>query len=452
MNRINLIRCIEKYIKFVKFHNINLLSDIEMILMEEIKNNNLIEKELEFLKGVLNKIINDEEYKINDDGELLSSIEKCVIIKEYTDEEFEKIKNNYEIIRKIKSPPQRSKLWFKMRENVISASDGGCALGLNKYEPQYKFIYKKVFGSDFKTNKACYWGKCFEDAVVLSYEFINDCIVEDFGLLPNEKYKYISASPDGIVYPYKKDGSMSNIPSRMLEIKCVVSRTLNFTGNIYDNMCPSYYWVQTQLQMQTTNVNECDFAQYKIEEFDCKDDFIKDNYMDCDYISNTTNLEKSLLIEVIPNNLGDDDYIEGYIKNQTIYDKTKHFYPPKINLTLYEMEEWEKEFKTKLENLEIFDEIEDEEGNITDIIYYKYHNTKYYRIMEKNCTLIVKDDKWFEEKIPVFESVWNNVLFLRQNPKKAIEWKNYVDSMNRKNNALIIKKLEELTNIEIFKN
>jgi|SaaInlStandDraft_7_1057024.scaffolds.fasta_scaffold01786_6 hypothetical protein len=32
-------------------------------------------------------------------------------------------------------------------------------------------------------------------------------------------------------------------------------------------------------------------------------------------------------------------------------------------------------------------------------------------IFYNNCTLMVKDNKWFEDKIHVFKSVWDNILF-----------------------------------------
>ena len=445
MNRIQLIKNIEKYIKFVKFHNIVSLEDIEIILMNENLNSN----ESCYLKKVLNKILLNETYKISNDGELLSNRGQCVVIKEYNDEEFEKIKQNFDIIRSIKSPKQRSAAWFALRHKVISASDGGTALGLNKFEAQYKFIYKKVFGSTFETNQACYWGKCFENAVVRSYEYLNDCIVDEFGLLPNKITKIISASPDGIVKPYRKDGSKSHIPSRMVEIKCIVSRELKFTGEIYDNICPQYYWVQTQLQMQTTNINECDFAQYEIGEYNSKGLFLEDTHDKYEFMSKKTNLERGILIEMVPVNLSEDNYIEGYIKKQAVFNTATHIYPPKIDLTIYEMDEWEKEIKLKLNNSEIFEEIEDIDGNIIDTIYYKYNTTKYYYVIKRNCTLIVKDDKWFEDKLPTFETVWDNVLYLRNNTEVANTWKQYIDKMTRKTNNTIIAKLEELTGIKI---
>jgi hypothetical protein len=205
--------------------------------------------------------------------------------------------------------------------------------------------------------------------------------------------------------------------------------------------------------MQTTDVGECDFAQYKLEEYSNKEDFLEDTHNDCDFKSKEKNLERGLLIEVLPKILEPSDYLEdnmdGYLKMQTLYDKAKSIFPPKLDLTLTEMDEWVEELKTKLENNEIYDEIQDDKGDITSTIYFGFHKVKYYRIIERNCTLIVKDDKWFEDKIPVFKSVWDNVLFLRENEKIAQQWKNYIDSMFRKNNKSIMEKLYNLTKIKI---
>ena len=58
-----------------------------------------------------------------------------------------------------------------MRSEKITASDSGTVLGQNKHEPIYSFLIKKVFGSTFETNEACYHGKKFENIVTLMYEY-----------------------------------------------------------------------------------------------------------------------------------------------------------------------------------------------------------------------------------------------------------------------------------------
>ena len=318
----------------------------------------------------------------------------------------------------------------------ITASDGGCALGLNKYEPQYKFIYNKIFGKPFETGEACYWGKKYETAVALTYSLLNNCIVEDFGILTHPKYDFIKASPDGIVHPYRLDGTKSHIVSRMLEIKCVVTRTLNFDGDIYDFICPKYYHIQTALQMQVTDISECDFAQYKIEEYENKEEWDEDTHSEYYYKSKKYGIERGVLIEILPRDLKESDYVSGYIKLQTVYDKAVSIYPPKIDLTCEEMDNWLISETERLKN--------DKDFMLNKIFYY--------RIIDRNCTLIIKNDKWFENNLDILDKIWKNVEYLRLNPEKAIEWQLFINKQNRKMNNSIMKKLEEITEICINEN
>ena len=76
----------------------------------------------------------------------------------------------------------------------------------------------------------------------------------------------------------------------------------------------------------------------------------------------------------------------------------------------------------------------------------------YYRIVDRNCTLIVKNDAWFENNLDTLEKIWNNVEYLRLNPEKAREWQTFINKQNRKMNNTIMKKLEEITGISIGDN
>ena len=433
MDRRDQIKSIIAYEKHIMDNNIKSIEEIN----EKLENEG--HKENTHLLKVCNQIIlslqdnKNKKYDLYNDGELLSSKTIAVLIKEYDDEEFKKIEDNFNKIRAIKSPEQRSPEWFDLRKGGITASDGGCALGLNKYEPQYKFIYNKIFGKPFETGEACYWGKKYETAVALTYSLLNNCVVEDFGILTHPKYNFIKASPDGIVRPYRQDGTKSHIASRMLEIKCVVSRKLNFDGEIYDYICPKYYHIQTALQMQVTDIAECDFAQYKIEEYDNKTEWVDDTNEMCYYKSKKTGLERGVLIEILPRNLEKNDYVSGYIKLQTVYDKAVSIYPSKIDLTPEEMEQWIESETKRLES--------DTDFMINKVIYY--------RIVDRNCTLIVKNDKWFEDNLSSLDNIWKNVEFLRENPKKAEEWQVFINKQTRKNNASIMKKLEEISSISV---
>ena len=428
------IKNIIKYETFIKENNINNIEDIREKIENEIEKDHLLRVCDKIIKSLQDE--KNKRYDMYDDGYLLSSKTVAVIIKEYDDEEFIKLEENFNKIRAIKSPDQRSPEWFELRKMGITASDGGCALGLNKYEPQYKFIYNKIFGKPFETGEACYWGKKYETAVALTYSLLNDCIVEDFGILTHPKYSFIKASPDGIVRPYRLDGSKSNIVSRMLEIKCVVSRTLNFDGDIYDFICPKYYHIQTALQMQVTDISECDFAQYKIEEYDNKEEWDDDTHSEYYYKSKKYGIERGVLIEILPRDLKENDYVGGYIKMQTVYDKAVSIYPPKIDLTSEEMDNWIISETERLKN--------DKEFMLNKVYYY--------RIIDRNCTLIVKNDVWFENNLDTLEKIWNNVEYLRLNPEKAKEWQTFINKQNRKMNNTIMKKLEEITGIVIGDN
>ena len=67
-------------------------------------------------------------------------------------------------------------------------------------------MYKKVFGSVFSTNQACYHGKKFEEVVTMMYEYQNNVKVKEFGLLGHKHYDFLGASPDGICTPYRRNG------------------------------------------------------------------------------------------------------------------------------------------------------------------------------------------------------------------------------------------------------
>ena len=84
----------------------------------------------------------------------------------------------------------------------------------------------------------------------------------EFGLIGHPKYSFLGASPDRICNHYKLDGiHKSKYVGRMLEIKCPLVRKIKMSGPIVDNICPIYYWIQVQLQLECCDLEECDFWQ-----------------------------------------------------------------------------------------------------------------------------------------------------------------------------------------------
>jgi putative phage-type endonuclease len=354
------------------------------------------------------------------------------IIEPITDNDYDNRKNIFTALSEIVLPAQRSEAWFKMRSEKITASDCGTVLGQNKYEPVYSFLIKKVFGSTFETNDACYHGKKFENIVTLMYEYKYDTCVHEFGLLGHPEHTILGASPDGICGPYKRDGkTRSELVGRMLEIKCPIFRKIKYSGEVKGEICPIYYWCQVQQQLECCNLDECDFVQVNIEEID-RDEYLKDCKSDTEeYISKKTGLEKGALLEFIPTKISDDDIDikTGSVKMSLIYDKASFIYPPKIDMSNSEIDKW------------ILSELDKKRDDV------KLNRVIYWRILESSNTLILRDRAWFNENLPRLKEIWSYVEFLRNNMSIANEWKTYIDSLPKKYSDKIMDKLYTLKSL-----
>ena len=346
-----------------------------------------------------------------------------------SDKEYQDRKAIFDVLSAIVLPEQRSKEWFEMRNNKITASDCGAVLGENKYEPSYNFIMKKVFGSTFVTNIDCYHGKKFENIVTLMYEYNYDTIVSEFGLLGHPDIYYLGASPDGICGPYKRDGvTRSELVGRMLEIKCPFRRVIKYSGEIKGEICPIYYWCQVQQQLECCNLPECDFVQVKIEEYHSRQEYLDDTSDEKEFLSKKTGFEKGILIELMPVKLPDEDFNENFVKDNIKYDKASFLYPPKLDLTNDEYNKW------------VMDEL--------DKLYLKPHlrlnRVIYWKILERGCTLIKRDTEWFNKSLPKMREMWTYVEILRQNTELAEAWKQYIDAQPKKYNDKVLEKLNSL--------
>ncbi|AYV80214.1 MAG: YqaJ-like viral recombinase, partial [Gaeavirus sp.] len=377
------------------------------------------------------KLLDDEILALNPtgtEGELLSSRTTAVMDYDITQEEWNKRATQFDVLKNIILPVQRSPAWFAMRGNKITASDCGCVLNENKYEPPYNFILKKVFTVPFPPNKNCYHGKKFENVVSLIYELNNNTKVFDFGLMGHPEYQFLGASPDGICGPLSRDNKTpNNLVGRMLEIKCPAQRKIKYAGNIKGDICPDYYWCQVQLQLECCNLDECDFVQCNIEEYSSRQEYINDTNPSCDYKSKEYGLERGIVIELVPTYLTEHkDYENKLISNEVIYDKTSFIHQPKIDMTAAELNNWMLE---TLDNL------------APDV---RLHKIIYWRLIEQNCTLIKRDRHWFTEKLTDMHTMWQYVEFLRLNNPIANKWKEFIDSQPRKVNDKIINKLKEL--------
>jgi len=357
----------------------------------------------------------------------------------------------YDKLRAIKLPEQRSPEWFEMRNSKITASDGGTVLGDNKYEPQYTFLLKKTLGDRFKTNIDCYHGKKYEEIATMIYQYRMNVTVEEFGLLGHPTYSFLGASPDGICNQYKYDKiHKSKFVGRMLEIKCPLRREIKKTGPIKDNICPIYYWVQVQLQLECCELDECDFWQCKIREYQSREEFINDTDPDEPFRSLQFGFEKGCIIQILPkqkfNNFVNEfmysskskntstsiyssEYLDNY--NDFIYEEAKCIYPPKIEMTPAEIDIWIAKTINDIQNKHEYKD-------------YVFDKILYWRLENSMNVVIERDRQWFNDSLPKFKEIWNYVTILRQNMELAKLLKNYISTRKIKYNKDIMEVVKKL--------
>jgi putative phage-type endonuclease len=334
-------------------------------------------------------------------------------------------------------PEQKSDEWHNLRDKRATASDGGCILGENPYEATYKFLIKKVLKPAFTGMKNCYHGCKYEQTATMIYEYRMNVKVQEFGLVAHPEYDFLAASPDGIISRYKLDGiHKTKHVGRMLEIKCVTSREIIMDGEIKDNICPIYYWIQVQLQLECCDLEECDFWQCKIIEYDDRDEFIEDTDSKEPFRSKSEEQEKGCVIQVLPKNKYEDIKSGKYM--DVVYADAKYLYPPKIEMSPIECDIWIAETMANFNKICSENKLNPNE--------YFFDSIKYWKLTKSKCVTIKRDKEWFAENISKIEKIWNMVKYFRDNQDKSDIFFGWIESLPIKNNKKIMEFAEFMKN------
>ena len=266
-------------------------------------------------------------------------------------------------LRETPQPVQRTPEWYKFRWNLITASNAWKAfesqstinqLIYEKCQPIKKFDDNDEDVKMVNTNTSLHWGQKFEPLSVLIYEHKYKTQVEDFGCIQHKTYKFIGASPDGIIVNKNCDRY-----GRMLEIKNVVSRDIN-------GIPKKEYWVQMQLQMEVCDLDECDFLETKFTEY-------------TDYTA-------------YKNDINSNEKMKGII----IYFHTKegkpfYVYKPLSIVEEIDVTKWEDD------TLSLYQ---------SDKYNYTYMKFIYWKLDVFSCVLVLRNKDWFKNNIPQLEKVW----------------------------------------------
>jgi len=280
-------------------------------------------------------------------------------------------------------PAQRTTEWYEYRHNLITASNAYKAFESSAVKNQ--LIYEKcqpikVFTSDTQKqpnqvniNSTFHWGQKYEPVSMMMYEYLYNTKIGDFGCIKHDKYSFLGASPDGInIDPNSEKYGI------MLEIKNIVNREI--TG-----IPKKEYWVQTQLQMETCGLDECDFLETRFIEYENEEAFLMDTYTQNsnsgnDHIEKTAKNEYKGIIMYFANKEGNPHYV----------------YKPMNIRTYSDFQKWEEEQMTEYESKE-----------------YTWIKNLYWRLDCLSCVLIKRNIKWFNENVHCLEDIWKTIEYER---------------------------------------
>jgi putative phage-type endonuclease len=139
---------------------------------------------------------------------------------------------------------QRSIEWFKLRNNLLTASDLAAALRMNFFKtPEMLMVEKCGYKKKDNGNENTQRGIRLEPIVRDKYDAATNSKTHEFGLLVHPVHSWLGGSPDGVT----EDGIL-------VEIKCPKKISPKI---------PDYYYPQVQLLMEIMELEECDFVQYR---------------------------------------------------------------------------------------------------------------------------------------------------------------------------------------------
>lgn len=275
-----------------------------------------------------------------------------------------KNKKKVQELLKLPKVEQKSEEWYKLRQNLITASDFAQALGHGKFGNQADIIKKKVRPSDESgasfNNPFFKWGNMFEQVANDIYSLLHyNVVIHEFGLLPHKKLSYFGASPDGIT-----DTGI------MVEIKCPYKRKIEVGGEV-----PKQYYYQIQGQLEVCGLQECDYIECQFHLYNTIDEF---------YTSFDDDKMKGVIIEC-PKPDGNGTYHKYSPIASSIHQ----------SCTLDDMKTW-------------VDAHTDEE----------FVDVKFWYLSHYNLQRVTLDKPFVDEKLKELKVVWDKITFYRENPNR----------------------------------
>jgi len=184
----------------------------------------------------------------------------------------------------------------------------------------------------------------------------------------------------------------------MLEIKCPPIR--KFTEEV-----PEHYWMQMQGQLETCDLEECDFLQVKLEEYSSEEEYQNDTLLvnDIEKIGySSTKYPKGLVLTFLSKNE----------KGNTVYEyEYADFYQ-----TFEQLKEWSSTI------------IEQEKYQMKECKF------NWWKILRYECSLVGRDRQWWLETMPKIIDFWDDVEHYRKIGNQELIDKKEARKQKRKKN------------------
>ena len=299
--------------------------------------------------------------------------------------ETDKIAEKIAQLKSIPQAPQKSQEWYQTRHEMITASNIWKALNSEAQRNSLIFEKCKPFDATSSMNgyvntaSTLHWGVKYEPLSIMVYEDMYQTKIQDFGCIPHSKYNFIGSSPDGInVDPSNKDRY-----GRMIEIKNIYNREI--TG-----IPKEEYWIQCQIQMETCDLNECDFIETRFKEYENRELFYGTSSSSTNE-TQTAPLYKGVILHFIQrtNTFSMDASAITAIMN--VNTPVYKYMPIDVPTDEETVERWIETTK------ELFK---------TEMVLF---HTIYWYLDEISCVFIERNRRWFEAAVPLLEETWNTI-------------------------------------------
>lgn len=291
------------------------------------------------------------------------------------------LQQKIQALKSLPQPPQRTPEWYQFRHDLLTASNLYKALGSPAQFNQLvcekcKPIVVPNELAVVNTASPTHWGNKYEEVTTMLYEAMHPGNVVDtaFGCIRHAEHSFIGASPDGIVVSGPRMG-------HMLEIKNTVSREI-------EDIPILSHWVQCQVQMETCDLDFCDYVQTNIKEVER-----------AEFYANTTSEYKGVILHFISRTLGAAKYKYVYMplmhnveEDQNPSDVVEGRMPSDQEKQVEQVEQWTRTH------------VEEHAGE------YCLFETLYWYLNEYSCIIVPRNREWFQTALPYFKLVWDTVV------------------------------------------